>query len=574
MKALILAAGYGTRLRPHTTHIPKPLFPVAGRPLIDLTICRLMDQGITAIIINVHHLHQQITAYIKSRNYPIPVVTRYEDKILGTGGAIRNVADFFDDQPFLVINSDIVTDIDISAVFAFHRQHGHAATLVMHDYPMFNKVWIDGNDNILTFSGDAQHLPSNVCCRAFTGIQVLEPVIMDHIPENDGMVSSIDVYQTMIRSGRIIKAYTAKDHYWRDIGTPESYAQTVYEHTAPIALEKAFGPQKYSPIERTLLAGDGSDRRWHRIVSGSHCLIMGDHGINADGRIAEVDSFINIGNHLFQKKIPVPKIFYSDATAGQVYVQDLGDTNLQAVITQTPDTRKIIRIYQQVIDQMLQMSISGADGFDPAWTCQSSAYDRSLILDKECRYFVEAFLNTCLNMKISYADLAEEFQCLADHALENAVTGFMHRDLQSRNIMVFQRRIFFIDFQGARTGPIQYDLASLLTDPYVDLAESMQNDLLEYSTEKLAQLISIEKLKFIAGYRYCSIARILQSLGAFGHLSKIKNKPFFEQFIPVALKNLDHRLGSSNTHSFPLLTETVKNALISLHTISSVAQTD
>ncbi len=565
MKALILAAGYGTRLRPHTTHIPKPLFPVAGQPLIDLTIRRLMDQGITAIIINVHHLHQQITAYIKSRNYPIPVVTRYEERILGTGGAIRNVADFLDDQPFLVINSDIVTDIDVSSVFDFHRQHGHPATLVTHDYPMFNKVWTDDNDNILAFSGTGQNLPPNVCCRAFTGIQVLAPVIMDHIPEKDGLVSSIDVYQKMIRSGLTIKAYTAKNHYWRDIGTPESYARAVYDHAAPIALAKAFGPSKFPPVERTLLAGDGSDRRWYRMVSGSRRLIMGDHGINADSRIAEVDSFVNIGNHLFQQNIPVPKIFYSDGFAGQVYVEDLGDTHLQAVIAQTPDPRKIIRIYQQVIDQVLRMSISGADGFDPAWTYQSSAYDRDLILDKECRYFVDAFLNTCLNMEISYADLAAEFQCLADHTLENAVTGFMHRDLQSRNIMIHAGRIFFIDFQGARTGPIQYDLASLLTDPYVDLTESIQNDLLDYSTEKLARLISSEKLKFIAGYRYCSITRILQSLGAFGCLSKIKHKPFFEQFIPVALKNLNLRLESSETPAFPLLTETVKNALILLH---------
>lgn len=568
MKALILAAGYGTRLRPHTTHIPKPLFPVAGRPVIDLTIRRLMDQGITAVIINVHHLHQKITAYIKSQNYPIPVVTRYEKKILGTGGAIRNVADFFDDQPFLVINSDIVTNIDVSSVFAFHRQHGHPATLVMHDYPMFNKVWTDDNDNILAFSGTVQNLPPNVRCRAFTGIQVLTPVIMNHIPENGGLVSSIDVYQKMIRGGMIIKAYTAKNHYWRDIGTPESYARAVYDHAAPIAMAKAFGSQKFRPIKRTLLAGDGSDRQWYRMASGSHCLIMGDHGINTENRIAEVDSFVNIGNHLFQKNIPVPKIFYSDTFAGQVYVQDLGDTHLQAVIAKTPDTRGIMRIYQQVIDEVLRMSISGADAFDPGWAYQSSAYDRQLILDKECRYFVDAFLNTCLNMKISYADLATEFACLADRVLENAVSGFMHRDLQSRNIMIHAGRIFFIDFQGARTGPIQYDLASLLTDPYVDLAESIQNDLLDYSIEKLAQLISskksIDKSKFIAGYRYCSITRILQSLGAFGCLSKIKNKPFFKQFIPVALKNIDDRLGSSDMHLFPLLTETVKNALILL----------
>ena len=197
MKALILAAGYGTRLRPHTEHIPKPLFPIAGQPLIDLSIRRLIDQGVTGIIINVHHLHQQITSFIRSRNYPIPVVTRYEQEILGTGGAVRNVSDFLGNQPFCVINSDIVTDIDVSTVLEFHQRHRHPATLVMHDYPMFNNVWIDDDDNIIAFSGSDENLSPKNCCRAFTGIQIIDPLIMEFIPENR-FVSIIDVYREMI----------------------------------------------------------------------------------------------------------------------------------------------------------------------------------------------------------------------------------------------------------------------------------------------------------------------------------------------------------------------------------------
>jgi aminoglycoside/choline kinase family phosphotransferase len=246
-------------------------------------------------------------------------------------------------------------------------------------------------------------------------------------------------------------------------------------------------------------------------------------------------------------------------------VRDLGDINLQVIVQKETVNQKIIRRYQQVIDQVICMSVNGAEAFDPAWTYQTSEYDRQLILDKECRYFVAAFLNLYLKSDVAYSDLKTEFECIADYAVENAVTGFMHRDLQSRNIMVSNGNIFFIDFQGARLGPIQYDLASLLTDPYVNLPASIQEILLDYSINKLGQMMSINKSDFILGYRYCSLTRILQSLGAFGFLSKIKNKPFFEPFIPIALNNLYQRLQSRQTNHFHVLTETVKTALISLN---------
>lgn len=562
MKALILAAGYGTRLLPHTHHTPKPLFPVSGSPLIDLTIRRLIEQGITGIIINVHHLHQQIEHYIQRQKYPIPVHTRYEPRILGTGGAIKNVADFLEDRPFLMINSDILTDIDIGAVISFHRHHPHPATLVMHDYPTYNKVWCDENDNIIAFSEEQMNMPPGAACLAFTGIQVLDPPVMNFIPDSRQLISIIDVYQKMIASGLTIKAYTSINHYWRDIGTPESYSRAVFERTAPAVFEKAFGSGKHGASERTLLAGDGSDRRWYRITSNRHSLILGDHGIRPDCHTAEVDAFINIGMHLFQKNIAVPEIFYADPFSGHVYVKDLGDINLQSVINREPDSEKIISRYHQVIDRAIDMWLNGLESFDPAWTYQSRTYDRNMILDKECRYFVEAFLNIWLNMDVSWEALEAEFQALAHRALENAVTGFMHRDLQSRNIMIFEDTPFFIDFQGGRIGPVQYDLASLLTDPYVHLNDSIQEALLDYSIQKLAEVISIDPPAFAACYRYCSITRILQSLGAFGHLSKAKNKPFFEQFIPIALTNLHARLQSPQIHPFPVLTETVKNALI------------
>ena len=109
-KAMILAAGFGTRLLPFTEQTPKAMFTIGGRPIIDRTIRYLTDAGCSAILINTHHRHHQIEAFIAAGNYPVPVETRYEPEILGTGGGIKNAADFFDHRPFVVLNSDIITD--------------------------------------------------------------------------------------------------------------------------------------------------------------------------------------------------------------------------------------------------------------------------------------------------------------------------------------------------------------------------------------------------------------------------------------------------------------------------------
>ena len=106
MKALILAAGFGTRLLPYTETTPKPLFTIDGQPVLDITICRLIEAGCQKIVINTHHLNDKITAFVKNRRYPIPITVRYEPEILGTGGGIKNMADIWSDQPFMVINSD------------------------------------------------------------------------------------------------------------------------------------------------------------------------------------------------------------------------------------------------------------------------------------------------------------------------------------------------------------------------------------------------------------------------------------------------------------------------------------
>jgi aminoglycoside/choline kinase family phosphotransferase len=285
---------------------------------------------------------------------------------------------------------------------------------------------------------------------------------------------------------------------------------------------------------------------------------MVDHGIRETRLTSEADSFVRLGKHLYRQGVAVPKIHFYDTFCGLVFLEDLGDDHLQQVVKSIEDPQAIINLYHSIIDQIILMSRRGAAKFDQSWTYQTPVYDRNLILEKECRYFQEAFLNGYFGYKICFQELEPEFSLLADSALQNPTLGFMHRDMQSRNIMLNDNQAFFIDFQAGRIGPIQYDLASLLIDPYVELSQHMQNRLLDYSIEKLSTTASVDAGNFRTCYHYCTLTRNLQILGAYAYLSKAKGKKQFEQYIPVALKTLRSNLTTGDRNEFPRLTTVVE----------------
>jgi NDP-sugar pyrophosphorylase family protein len=560
MKALILAAGFGTRLRPYTNHTPKPLFSIAGRPLLDIIIDNLQKADCEAVIINTHHLHQEIEAFVAAQNYRLPVSTRYEPQILGTGGAIKNVADFWDHQPFMVINADIVADIDLSEVYRTHCRRHPTATLVLCDDPVFNSVAVEKNKWIKGFQdrGQTTQQPAERLL-TFTGIQVLEPRVLDYIPENKTF-SSIDAFKKILADDQKIGAYIAPKGKWQDIGTPKRYRQTAYATVSSQAFIKAFGDIPDLRIEKKKLKGDGSERQWYRLKSGRHSLILADHGIRENRSISEADAFVHIGQHLYRQGVSVPKIYFFDTFCGLVFLDDLGDVNLQQAARLTPNPESLIRLYKSVIDQLIKLSQRGADKFDPAWTYQTARYDQQLIIEKECRYFQQAFLKGYLGLRTRSEDLAADFASLAQKALQYSNTGFMHRDMQSRNVMIKNHQVYFIDFQGGRLGPVQYDLASLLIDPYVELTDTVQNQLLDYSLAALSDITAVKPKEFRFCYHYCTLTRSLQVLGAFSFLSKVKGKHDFEKYIPAALRTLKSTLHTQSQGEFPALTAVVEKA--------------
>ena len=559
MKALVLSAGFGTRLKPHTLETPKPLFPICGRPIIDIIISRLAHAGVTGIAVNTHYMADKIEAFLNRQNYGVDIHIRYEPRLLGTGGAVGNFSDFLADGPFVVINSDVLTDIDIREIHDAHKAHDHPVTLVMHDHPLFNKVSVCPDGFIHGFSGKIKNSHKGL---AFTGISIIDPSIYRFItPGRPECI--IDVYRRMIRADEKIAARIVTGHYWNDLGTPVRYRDAVSDHMTPRVFEQVYGNPRSNGIKRQKLAGDGSDRKWYRVTRGDDALIMADHGIHSGNGPAQADAFVKIGAHLYNRRIPVPRIYDADRFSGLVFMQDLGDDLLQTVVSNLDDPEVIAAHYRRIIRTLIDMSVEGRKGFDPTWAYEGAQYDRRMIIEKECRYFTGRFLKGYLD----YTDFNEQslsgaFDHLADGIAANAYEGLMHRDLQSRNIMIKDGRHYLIDFQGARIGPVQYDLASLLADPYVDLAYDLQTRLLDHAMTAMEARTgsALDRGRFIMGFRYCCISRLMQALGAFGYLTKVKKKTWFEQYMPAALNRLQFHLETLADNRLDILTEIVSEA--------------
>ena len=213
MQAMILAAGIGTRLLPHTLIRPKPLFPVLNQPLLLLTIKKLQRLGFDHIVVNCHHLREQVVAAIGE----LPgVIVLEEEIILGTGGGLRTALKYIMDEPLLVINGDIYHTVELEEFYRYHIANKTPVTLAMHDYHRFNNVMVS-DGKIASFDNR-----SGCDQLAFTGIHMINPEILESIrPNNYSCI--IDHYRKLLCDGVDISCYRADDCYWTDIGTCDDY---------------------------------------------------------------------------------------------------------------------------------------------------------------------------------------------------------------------------------------------------------------------------------------------------------------------------------------------------------------
>jgi mannose-1-phosphate guanylyltransferase len=217
MKAMILAAGLGTRLRPLTEIRPKPLVPVVDRPLIWHLAEGLKGAGVTDLVVNTHHLADQVREEVLGKNFPLPVTVSPEPAILGTGGALWRARDLLGDRPFLVVNGDIYTDLDFAAVYAAHLARRPLATMVLRDEPEFNSVILAG-ERILGFAAEAAGGPGSHPGRtwAYTGVQVVEPSVFARLPA--GFSDIIDVYQAALAAGDELAGHIDRESFWDEAG--------------------------------------------------------------------------------------------------------------------------------------------------------------------------------------------------------------------------------------------------------------------------------------------------------------------------------------------------------------------
>ena len=233
MKAMILAAGLGTRLLPYTLQRPKPLFPILNKELLRLTISRLKHAGASKIIVTAHHLHLQIKKTLQNE---AGLILQEERKILGTGGGLRLARPHFGQDPVLVVNGDIYHSIDYNAVYRSHRDAGADVSLVLHDYPRFNDVAMDDAFHITGFNRSEDIGLSRERILAFTGIHVINPDVLHIIPQ-DTTYCIIDCYRTLLKQGGTIRAHLAADHFWTDMGTPADYLKLhadLLAHKVPV----------------------------------------------------------------------------------------------------------------------------------------------------------------------------------------------------------------------------------------------------------------------------------------------------------------------------------------------------
>jgi aminoglycoside/choline kinase family phosphotransferase len=246
-----------------------------------------------------------------------------------------------------------------------------------------------------------------------------------------------------------------------------------------------------------------------------------------------------IGRHLFAKGLPIPEIHRYDLEKGWFILRDCGDRNLQDLVRHSRDR---IPVYEKVVEILFRLQIEGSQGFDPAWCCQTGRYDQRVMRAYEANYFRDAFLRKYLRLKADWPELEVPFEHLIEVASAADGRYYLHRDFQSRNIMVSDDGMAVIDWQGGRLGPLAYDLASLLIDPYTRLSDEERNRIFECYL-RLVQSRDRKAAESVERYHpYLAIQRNLQILGAFSFLTRVRGKTYFEVYIPPALKSLQHLL--------------------------------
>jgi len=300
------------------------------------------------------------------------------------------------------------------------------------------------------------------------------------------------------------------------------------------------------------LSGDGSDRPFFRLVRDDHSYLAVFPSPTLARAEAEAHSTYLIGSHLRESGVPVPAIYAYDPGSGGILFEDLGNRLLFHEVHAGGEAA-VSELYRQAVVILADFQLGARGGFLPEWCWDTPHYDRELMISRESNYFAREFCAKFIGIPNLPTGLQDEFSKLADRIGQCPANYLIHRDYQSRNLMVADGRLRVIDFQGARFGPLGYDLASLLNDPYVTLTEAGKQQLIGHYLQRLGAYISLDRARFMDDYYHIALQRNLQVLGAYAFLVQERGKEFFRPYIVPALERLLTLLADTLAVDYPVL---------------------
>jgi NDP-sugar pyrophosphorylase family protein len=600
VNAFVLAAGLGERLQSITQHIPKPLVPVLGKPVIQHVFDKIERLSYHQIGINLHYKKNHMLQWLDYCSLKEKIKLFQEDTILGTGGALKNAESFLSERAFIVHNSDILSDIKLEDLVDHHVISGNIATLAIHDYPKFNTLIIDEKGFLKGLSNE-KHKGTKKW--AFTGIAVYNPDFLDYLP--DGMSGVVDAWQRAVNSGRKIGTYNVTGCKWSDIGTPSAYARAVFDELKSdgeivyihpsskacdkiemkehVVIERECGINKSIMLRncimlpgtsissckdiiensiigpgftlklnineipaicgvngKQLIGTGGSERKYYRIRAAdkSEVLMQCCEDDPDFNRQLEYTKF-------FRKcSVPVPELLRYSEGKKQAVFEDAGDISLYSYLKCTRSSRTIEKIYRKILDALLLIHLDATDRVHECPLLENRLFDHDYF-KWETDYFLEEYIKGVNNITLGNEEgIQRDLENLASKA-DSFVKAVIHRDFQSQNIMVMPgREIRIIDYQGARIGPPAYDIASLLWDPYVALERGLRESLLDYYAGKLNSARP-DISDFYTSLLTCRLQRHMQALGAYGYLSHKMGKHYFMKYIPQGLRLLKDDISSA-----------------------------
>lgn len=283
----------------------------------------------------------------------------------------------------------------------------------------------------------------------------------------------------------------------------------------------------------TPLPASGSSRQYFRLSGPSKSAIGAFHPVKEENH-----AFLAFTRHFLKYGLNVPRIYNVNEREDIYLLEDLGEVTLFDLVTadNRPEFREnILELYRRALDELIRFQVKAGSDLDYSICYPRPVFDRQSMM-WDLNYFKYYFLK--LKIEFNEQKIEDDFYSLTSFLLQASYNFFMYRDFQARNIMIRDDIFYFIDYQGGRKGPLQYDVASLLFQVRADLLPDMKERLLNHYLDLLGRLTGMSSSEFLKYYDGYILIRLLQVLGAYGYRGLIEKKQHFIESIPFALKNL------------------------------------